>query len=769
MSEGGSGPEGALPSFLSGRAAVGETFMSIRAVMSRPLGAVATTLAGVAVGLVISAAPTAAQPDAESSRILRAYDTIDESKRRFSETMIGFVADLGGAYGNEGYRLRAALEAMDASLAAWDDAVGTLERVAGPIGAAGARLVLAQVYLDRHRIDDARRECQRAIELDPTRPDGYVMLGRIHLAQSQPELAADAFQKASVADPSDALNFYQLASAYGSLGRTTEATAALQAFVGAAERRLNDLWSAPGAQLSESVRSRVLRERSRFVTRQAPVDMLASADGGLTAFLPAAYESAARHFLAGDYEQAVAALRDAIRSDPLTQDVPDLGDNPEQQLETARRAAAAPSAGAAAYVSTGHVLMALKQPDEARQAFERALELDATLETPRLRLASLALSEMNGGEALDHLETAVKQHPASSEARRLLGNAYWAAKDIDAAVTQFNAALALEPADERLRTSLQAALLSAPRNEEVEAAVKAAVAAHARSGLVYQNLGRFHQSVGRNREAVAAYREALQRYPLVAALRLHLRIAEIHVQQLQLDEAIGSFRAALAVDPNNVVPRSGIARLLMEGNRLDEAYPEYLVVLLLDPLNSDAHARVAQIELLRGHFVKAIAAARLALAENPDHMPARYTLGQALIRSGGVEEGRSELAEYARRQSESEDRARRQRELDALNQEALALARTGRLDRAIELLRKAVDMDPSGMAHANLGLALMDAGRFEEAIESLEKAAELAEHSEVVRLYLADAYKELGRLEESERARATYERMREERLQRSRR
>ncbi len=41
--------------------------------------------------------------------------------------------------------------------------------------------------------------------------------------------------------------------------------------------------------------------------------------------------------------------------------------------------------------------------------------------------------------------------------------------------------------------------------------------------------------------------------------------------------------------------------------------------------------------------------------------------------------------------------------------------------------------------------------------------------SEAFRLYLADAYQEVGRLEESERARAIYERMREERLQSNRR
>ena len=733
--------------------------MSIRAVMSRPLGALATTLAGVAVGLVISAAPAAGQPDAELQRFLRAYDAVEESKTRFSETMIGVVSDLGGAYGNEGYRLRAALETMDASLAAWGDAVATLERLAGFLDTAGARLLLAQVYLDHHRVADAWRECLRAIELDPTLPDGYVMLARIHLAESQLELAADALREATVAD-SVALYFYQLASTYGALERTTEATAALQAFVMAAERRLADLWTATGLRLSDSERSRRLSRRSRFDTRQAPIDLMARAAGAATGFLPAGYETAAQHLVAGNYDQAVAALGDALRTAALTLDVPDLGGDPDQQLQAARRAAADPSAGAPAHVSLGHVLMALERADEARPAFERALELDATLETPRLRLASHALSEGNTGRAIEHLEAAVRQHPSSREARRLLANAYWAADNLGAAVIQFNAALAMDPTNEQLRTSRQTMLVSAPPNAAIEAEVTAVAADHSRSGVAHQNLGRLHQSVGRNREAVEAYRYALGRYPLVAVSRLHLRIAEIQIQQLLVDEAIGSFRASLEVDPNAVAPRAGIARLLHEGSRLDEAYVEYLVVLLLDPLNADAHAQVAQIQLQRGHFAQAVAAGRRALTENPDDLQARYAVGQALMRSGAVEEGRSELAEYARRQSEGEDSARRQRDLDALNQEALVLAGAGQLDPAIVLLRKAVEMDQTGVAHTNLGLALMEAGRVDEAIEIFEKAAEVAQDSETAHLYLADAYQEVGRLAESERARAVYEQMR---------
>ena len=684
-----------------------QTLRWIRAVASGVVGGKRERLdrlpAAVAIGLVLSGAPASGQSEPEAQRFLRTYDEVETAKRVFATALLGVVSDLDGRFGNEGYRLRTALDTMQASLIAWNGGVHTLESLSRSLDSAGASLALARVYLDQHRLEDARRETQRAVALDAARADGYELLGVISLDGSDPAEATEAFRQATLADPNDALAFYELASAHLALAQPTAAAAARVGFAAAAERRLGPLWSMPGQRLTET--APVLGEPSRFVMRRAPVDLVANAGGAFAGFMPSAYEGAAVLVAAGDYAGAVSALRAAVGGDALTRAIAGLSDDHGPQL--------------------------------------------------------------NSADAITQLETAVTQHPESSEARRLLGQAFWLAEDVASAVQQFSAGLALAPGDERLRTARQAALLLATPNDPVAAEFAATAAAHPRSGVARQTLGRFLQDAGRNAEALAAYREALQRAPLVAVARLHLRIAEIYAQQLQLDEAIGSFRAALAIDRNNLLPREWIARLLMEDGQLDESYAEYLVILLLDPLNGEAHARMAQIQLQRGAFVKAVALARRALTQEPEHMQARYALGQALLRSGAVEEGRSEIAEYARRQAVAQDAERRQRELGALNEKALALAGAGELDGALDLLRKAVDLDPSGMAHLNLGLALMEAGRVADAIDRFEAAAAVLDDAEAVHLYLADAYAEVGRSDDSARARALHEQMRIERLRRS--
>ena len=741
--------------------------MSIRTAISRPAATVAMVLGGVAAGLLLTTGSAASQPDRQVQSFLRTYGQVEESKREFAEALLGFVTDLEGSFGNEGYRLRAAIETMQGSLSAWNTAVDTLANLTDALDTAGARLALARVYLDQHRLDDARREGQRAVELDATRADGYALLGTIALVGSDPAVAAEALRQATLSGPDDALAFYQLASTYDLLGQPSEAAEARHGFAAAAEQRLGALWRSPAQRLSDT--EPVLGEPSSFVVRRAPIDLVANAGGAFVGFMPSAYENAATQLTSGNYAQAVSVLRDTLVDDVLTRDVPEPGHDLDQRLQAARSAASSPNAGPAAHDAVGRLLMALDQPDAARQAFTHALELDPTLESPRLRLAAHALEQMDGGGAITHLETAVTQHPRSSEARRLLGQAFWATEDIAAAVQHYSAALALAPTDERLRTARQGALLRATANDPIAAEIAATAASHPRSGIARRNLGRFLQDVGRNADALAAYGDAVQRSPLVAVARLHLRIGEMYSQQLQIDEAIDSFRAALAIDLNNLVPRQWIARLLMEDGRLDESYAEYLVMLLLDPLNAEVHARLAQIELQRGAFVKAVALARRAVIQDPDHMQARYALGQALLRSGATDEGRSEIAEYARRQSEQEDSERQQRDLGALNERALALAGAGQMDDAIDLLRQAIDLDPSGMAHTNLGLALMEAGRVAEAIDSFETAARVVEDAEAVYLYLADAYTAVGRSQDGARVRALHEQLRAERLGRNRR
>jgi len=80
------------------------------------------------------------------------------------------------------------------------------------------------------------------------------------------------------------------------------------------------------------------------------------------------------------------------------------------------------------------------------------------------------------------------------------------------------------------------------------------------------------------------------------------------------------------------------------------------------------------------------------------------------------------------------------------------LVREGRAGEALPLLEKAVKGRPdSSRAHTEMGRALLDTGKPDAAARNLERAVAIDPSAWVARLLLGGAYRQLGRLEESER------------------
>src|SRR5688572_31222402 len=135
----------------------------------------------------------------------------------FLAAWVEFYQTVPGAYGDEGPRLAAQLEKMTTALAAWDreirDAESQLQarlKGADVQTALQVHAVLASLYLDRSRFDDALREFEAAIGIDSTRAAFHRYKGLIYQATARPAEAADAFRSAWRLDPMDPQNAYRL-------------------------------------------------------------------------------------------------------------------------------------------------------------------------------------------------------------------------------------------------------------------------------------------------------------------------------------------------------------------------------------------------------------------------------------------------------------------------------------------------------------------------------------------------------------------------------
>lgn len=85
-----------------------------------------------------------------------------------------------------------------------------------------------QLDKDKKWLDEARANCEKAVQLDDRLPAVYVTLGHIHRTTGKYELALQEFQRALQLDPRNADAIIGLARSYDAAGRTFDAEAAFK-------------------------------------------------------------------------------------------------------------------------------------------------------------------------------------------------------------------------------------------------------------------------------------------------------------------------------------------------------------------------------------------------------------------------------------------------------------------------------------------------------------------------------------------------------------
>jgi tetratricopeptide (TPR) repeat protein len=178
-------------------------------------------------------------------------------------------------------------------------------------------------------------------------------------------------------------------------------------------------------------------------------------------------------------------------------------------------------------------------------------------------------------------------------------------------------------------------------------------------------------------------------------------------------DAVGFFRAALALRPNSPGVHHNLGRSLGKLGQLAEAESCFRRAIALQEDYSFAHNNLAAVLLQRGQRDEAEAHLRKAIASNPNNANAHTNMA-LLLEAKGDHAG---AIRWYRETARLAPTASNHRKL------GLACYQLHLLPEAITALRKAVRLGPLDVgALSNLGLALSDAGNQEEALAALDAA-----------------------------------------------
>lgn len=456
----------------------------------------------------------------------------------FFDALLSFYRSLAGVYGDEASRLAAHLETMGSALARWDAEIAATERDlraqlkgAPPQTALQIHTILASTYLDRGRFDDALRELDADLKIDPNRALFHRLRGLALRARNRPAEAADAFREAWRIDPSDPQLAYFLIAHRSS--RTTAAEI---------------------ARAIETLRALELAiVRGTRGAGGAPFLSLAAIDdeaGGAIAFAPAAYAPAFALVLGGSLDAGLAALRTAVATDPLSADA-------ALRLEPAMRGIAA--------LRQGLVGQALGQLESA------VTQAPASGQVRRV-LATAYWVNGDTTQTLEQLREAVRIDAHDERSWLALARALDELGRWTEAADVLREGLTALPGSGELRWQLSALSGKRQRTDEADLELMAA----ADRLVVLAGNGDFHGRIATLAQAHLEYDRAvalLERRVVLTPNQAgaHTALGRAYIDQGREDEGYAQLAIALWLDPAGVDTLTAIGRLHLGAGRPAEA------------------------------------------------------------------------------------------------------------------------------------------------------------------------------------------------------
>jgi tetratricopeptide (TPR) repeat protein len=400
---------------------------------------------------------------------------------------------------------------------------------------------------------------------------------RLALAEDAPALESllgEVRTAALTAAPPVAAELLELeADTLDRLGRVEEALALRGR--GAAMRAMS--LAAPGANV---VPLDALLEARRLLAGGRPQEAAALMNGVLSALpscVPALEIMAEALLDAGRLDEAYSALRTALLGNEKAELLMNLGEvevrrnNPNAAREAFRRAVDLDPRNDRAWAATGLLAARLGDTPAARDALDRALALNGTLFEARVARAQLALADGDAAAALQHIQRALQVRPDDPWAAGWAGVVHLAAGNLAAALPRLEAAAAWDPSTftlalvEALRRQGRAQQglerLGEPPLEDVEAQLL---------------LGRCLLDLGRAAEAKGALQRVAQIRPGDARVRYLLGLA--HHGTRDWEQAVNQIAQAAELPgaPSHIAESLALARATAAGQQLMDAAQEVI-------------------------------------------------------------------------------------------------------------------------------------------------------------------------------------------------
>jgi len=241
-------------------------------------------------------------------------------------------------------------------------------------------------------------------------------------------------------------------------------------------------------------------------------------------------------------------------------------------------------------------------------------------------------------------------------------------------------------------------------------------------------VGDFYVLTKQIKEAIPLYEKVLAAAgddidPMYSAVRE--KLASCYVVTGQQDDAIKALEALIKKDPMRASTYETLGQLYAEKGEYEKALDSYQQDLLLNPNQPMNYLRVSDMMFQLKKFDKAVALLTETHGKFPDLPRVTYALGQALSLAKKHPEA---MATFEQAKTEAENSESEMLDGEFYFDYGAAAEQAGMIDKAAELFKKSIALDPSNAAKAYnyLGFMWVDRGQnLDEAGGLIKRALEM--------------------------------------------
>lgn len=606
---------------------------------------------------------------------------------------------------------------------------------------AGAHSLLANVSEARSQHDEAMKEIDQAIALQPENAAFYLTRGLFQSNANNLDAAEKSILTSLAKDPNNADAVLNLAKMYQRQGRLADAEKYFQKEIGLApqfaEARL-DLVRLYVAEHHKDRAEQALIQAQKDLPEDPNIYLLLPefyADLGEKDKALAQLETLhARHAkeprTTTDYARVLFSANQVDKADQLNEAVlartPNRTENlilegeilqqrgkPDSAVSLLRNVVKDHPENPLAHYELGSALNATGDSGSAENEWRQAAQLQPTMLAAQRVLAQLAIVKRDNDLLQSASRQIIENDPEAPDGYNFRGTAEMNQKNWDKAEADFNAAIRLGPEKPAGFVSMGNLRLAQQRFTEAEKFYEQALEVDPNASEAMQGLIQCYRGANQSARALARIQAQIQKAPENSDY--YGMLGDIQLNNKDFPAAEVSLRRAISLNKNDLNAFELLGRTEVEEGSLAKAIASSYEWMRDNPKNATAYVLTGSLEEQRGDWRKAQDLYNKALQIDPNSAIAQNNLAYSMLENGGNTDVALSLAQSAHAKASTMPSID-----DTL---AWAYYHKGLYKMAVDILQDALKIEPDGATyHYHLGLAYSKLGNMGEARQHLERA-----------------------------------------------